>query len=96
VAPAERMAPKAAELTVKAGALRLMKLKAFVNSPRACSCIFSRSLKIRKRPMSMSLTPGALRTLRPSLPSVPAAGTAKAAVLNHALLASGRDRLGLR
>jgi hypothetical protein len=41
------------------------------------------SLKRREMAVSTVLTPGPVRMLRPALPNVPAAGEAKAAVLNQ-------------
>ena len=91
--PAVRMVPKPAEFMFAVGELKLTTLSALVSSARNSSFIRSTTWNTRKKPMSTYFAPGLSRMLRPELPSAPATGALKAAVLNQALEMSLRERL---
>src|SRR5579864_8426333 len=78
------MVPKPPELTLRVGKLLLLFvrfgwLKVLKNSPRNCAIQRSVMRIFLNRPISQLNNPGPRRAPLPTLPTVPAAGRAKAA-----------------
>ena len=77
--PVLTMRPTVAEVMLETGLSSCTSLKALKASARNCSCTLFGSLKLLNRDRSALFYPGPVMKFRPVLPSVPVAGTAKAA-----------------